>query len=70
MPTLETLREADLRGPLNAKSLRRAHGYVARVRNPVRVGQTLTALVRGSRLYEVEIEVGAGGIDARLHLPL
>ncbi len=69
MLTLEALRKADLRGPLNAKSLRRAHGYVARVRNPVCAGQTLTAQVRGSRLYEVEIEVGEGDIDARCTCP-
>ena len=69
MPTLETLTEADLRGPLNTKSLRRARGYVHRVQDPVRAGQTLTAQVRGSRLYQVEIEVDPGGIHATCSCP-
>lgn len=69
MPTLETLNEADLRGPLNTKSLRRARGYIHRVQDPARAGQTLTAQVRGSRLYQVEVKVDAGGIHAVCSCP-
>jgi len=69
MPTLETLTEDDLRKVMRSKSLRRARGYVDRVRNPVRAGQTLTAQVRGSRLYEVEIDVEPTGISARCSCP-
>ena len=64
MPSLETLSEADLRGPLKTTSMRRARGYVRRVQDPARDDQTLTARVRGSRLYQVEVEVGTGGIHA------
>jgi len=69
MPTLETLTESDLRGPLNAKSLRRARRYVRRVRNPTRSGHTLTAQVRGTRLYKVEIDVEPDGIRALCSCP-
>lgn len=69
MLTLENITEADLRGPLNAKSLRRARGYINRVYNPVRRGQTLTAQVQGTQLYDVEVEVGPDGIDARCSCP-
>ncbi len=69
MPTLESLTKADLRGPLKTKSLRRARGYVNRVQNPTRAGQTLTAQVRGTRLYEVEIDVEPSGISARCSCP-
>lgn len=64
MPTLETLTEADLRGPLSPQSLRRAPRYTARVEHPVRTGRQLTAQVRGTRLYEVEIMVMPSGIVA------
>ncbi len=69
MLTLENITESDLRGPLKAKSLRRAKGYLGRVRNPVRCGQTLTAQVQGSRLYEVEVDVEPNGISARCSCP-
>ncbi len=69
MPTLETLTKADLRGPLKSKSLRRARGYVNCVQNPARSGHTLTAQVRGTRLYEVEIDVEPGGISAICSCP-
>ncbi|MEA3342174.1 MAG: helicase-associated domain-containing protein [Chloroflexota bacterium] len=69
MPTLETLTKADLRGPLKAKSLRRARRYIKRVQNPARSGHTLTAQVRGSRLYEVEIDVTPDGISALCSCP-
>lgn len=64
MPTLETLTEADLHGLLTAKSRQRARGYVNRVRNPVRAGQSLVAQVRGTHVYDVEIDVKASGIAA------
>jgi len=69
MPTLENLTEDDLRGPLNNKSLRKARGYIQRVQDPVRRGQTLTAQVRGTRLYEVEIDIAPTGISARCSCP-
>lgn len=69
MPTLETLTEADLRGALEDQSLQRARGYLGRVQNPVRSGQSLSAQVRGSSLYQVEIEVLPGGIQARCSCP-
>lgn len=69
MPTLETITESDLQGPLKPKSLRRAKGYLGRVRDPIRVGQTLAAQVRGSRLYDVEVDVEPDGINARCSCP-
>ena len=69
MPTLETLTKADLKGPLKSKSLNRARGYIHQVLNPARSGHTLTAQVRGSRLYEVEIDVEPGGISAICSCP-
>jgi len=69
MPTLETLTKADLRGPLKAKSLRRARRYINRVQNPARSGHTLTAQVRGARLYEVKIDVTPDGISAICSCP-
>ncbi len=69
MPTLENLTEADFKRLLKAKSLKRARGYVNKLRNPVRSGQTLTAQVPGTRLYEVEIDVEASGINARCSCP-
>ncbi len=69
MPTLETLSESDLRGPLKPASLQRARGYVSRVQNPVRVGQSLRAEVPGTRLYDVEVDVGPDGIQAQCTCP-
>ena len=69
MPRLETLSEADLHGPLNTTSLSRARGYIRRVQNPARDGQTLIAQVRGSRLYEVEVEMAPDGIHAFCSCP-
>ena len=64
MPTLETLTEDDLRGLLTPNSRQRARGYVNRVIDPVRSGETLTAQVRGSQVYDVEIDVKPSGIGA------
>jgi hypothetical protein len=64
MPTLETLTEADLQGLFTSKSRQRARSYVSRVRVPVRSGQTLTARVRGTDVYDVEIDVKPSGIAA------
>jgi hypothetical protein len=69
MPTLETLTQADLAGALSRASLKKAQGYLGRVQNPVRSGQTLTAQVRGSSLYEVEIDVKPSGIAAICSCP-
>jgi hypothetical protein len=64
MPTLETLTEADLQGLMTAKSRQRARGYVNRVRVPTRAGQSLTARVHGTDVYDVEIDVKPSGIAA------
>jgi hypothetical protein len=69
MPTLETLTYDDLKRVCTSKSLARARGYLARVRNPARKGQTLTAEVQGSRLYRVEIDVAPAGITAQCSCP-
>jgi hypothetical protein len=69
MPTLETLTRDDLKGALKSKSLSRARGYLGRVRNAARQGNTLTADVQGSRLYQVEIDVVPSGISAHCSCP-
>lgn len=69
MPSLETLTEADLSGLLYAASLRRARGYLAAVLEPARSGQTLTARVRGTHLYRVEIEVRSDAVRAHCTCP-
>ena len=69
MPTLENLTQDDLQGLFNAKSLSRARSYIRSVQNPVRTGKTLTAQVRDSQIYEVEIGVEAGGIHAQCSCP-
>ncbi len=69
MPTLETLTTDDLRGPLKKSSLRRARGYVRRLQNLERAGQTLSAEVQGSRHYQMTVDVGPGGIDAHCTCP-
>ena len=69
MPTLENLTKADLRGVLKASSQRRARRYIHKVKNPNRDGRTLTADVRGSQLYQVEIDVEPTGISASCSCP-
>jgi hypothetical protein len=69
MPSLETLTESDLRGPLTGKSLKKARNYVHYVQDPVRRGNTLTAEVHGTRLYQVEVDVESDGIHARCTCP-
>jgi hypothetical protein len=64
MPTLETLTEADLKKWLPISNVRAAYGYLNRVQNPVRSGQSLSAQVRDSYLYAVEVEVGPDGLRA------
>ncbi|MBN1979809.1 MAG: helicase-associated domain-containing protein [Anaerolineae bacterium] len=69
MPTLETLTYDDLKSVLKSESLGRARGYLDRVQNAVRQGNTLTAEVQGSRLYRVEIDVAPSGISAHCSCP-
>ena len=69
MPRLESITEADLREVLKASSLRRARGYLTRVKKAVRAGQTLSAEVKGSWNYQVEIEVGPDTISAHCSCP-
>ncbi len=65
MPTLETLSLADVPGAQSPSDLRLAYGYVQQVLNPTRSGQTLTALVRGGSLYEVEVTAAPDAILSR-----
>jgi hypothetical protein len=69
MLSLLTLTEADIRGVLTAQSLRRAYGYVSRVRDEVRTGSTLTARVPGTRMYSVMVEIEPDGITAECSCP-
>lgn len=69
MSSLEKITEADLRNVLTASSLRRARQYISRVKRPVRSRQTLSAMVRGTRPYQVEIDVESTGIIAQCACP-
>jgi hypothetical protein len=69
MPTLDTLKEADFTSQIDASSRRKARGYLPRVKNGVRRGERLTAEVRGSSLYEVEIDLTTGHLEARCSCP-
>jgi len=64
MPTLETLTINDFHGLIKTSSLRKARGYIRRIQNPARAGNTLTAQVRGTRLYDIEVDVQPAGIYA------
>jgi hypothetical protein len=63
MPTLETLTEAELRQWL-AKSVNKGYRYVNRVKNPTRVGQTLSAEVQGGWPYQVEVSLSEAGLSS------
>lgn len=69
MPSLDTLSQQDLSGLFNANGLRKARSYIRRVRNMARAGETLTAEVRGTYLYNVEIDVKSSGIVALCTCP-
>lgn len=69
MPTLETLTQANLNQVINAKSLKKARGYLHRIRNLQRAGNSLIAEVSGSRTYSVEIELDAQGLHAHCTCP-
>jgi hypothetical protein len=69
MSSLGKITEAHIREVLTASSLRRARRYLNRVKKAVRTGQTLTAEVKGTRLYQVEIEVEPAGITANCSCP-
>ncbi len=69
MPTLESLTEATLEQFLKAKSLRKGRTYLHRVRNPQRIGNSLSAQVADNRMYTVEIVVDGHGIHARCTCP-
>jgi len=69
MPTLESLTEANLNQVINAKSLKKARGYLHRIRNLQRAGNSLTAEVSGSRTYSVEIELDEQGLHAHCTCP-
>ncbi|MCP5101587.1 MAG: hypothetical protein GY943_39085 [Chloroflexi bacterium] len=69
MTSLETLTANDLNEILKSSSIKKARGFVSRVRNGTRHGQSLFAKVGKSRMYQVEIEVDAGGIHAVCSCP-
>lgn len=69
MAALETLNEADIKQVVGNSSLKKARGYLSRVSNGVRNGRSLRAEVRGSRLYNVEIDVAQDGIHAVCSCP-
>lgn len=69
MASLENLTQADIKQVVNNKSLKRARGYVDKVRGAVRNGRTLRAEVGKSRMYQVEIDVLDGGIAAVCSCP-
>lgn len=54
---------------MNAKSLRKARGYLHRIHHPQRAGNSLTAQVTGGRTYSVEIELDEQGIHAHCACP-
>ncbi len=64
MLQLETLTQAEVTRFINDSSIKKARSYLTNIRNPQRKGNRLSAQVRGSSLYEVEIEVGANSIDS------
>ena len=57
MPTLDTLKENDLKSVMKADAIKKGHSYQSQVMNGVRRGETLQAEVRGSTLYLVDIEI-------------
>ncbi len=69
MPSLGTLTEADIRGVLTTNSMKRARNYLNRVFDEARSGQTLTAQVRGTRIYDVEVSLNADDIAAHCTCP-
>lgn len=69
MTSLDTLQMADLKQVINSKSLKRARGYIGRIRNEVRSGRSLRAKVGDSRIYDVEIEVAEDGVHAVCSCP-
>ena len=71
MRTLESLTESDITALFITRSWSRARSYfrTGRVRDARRLGTTLLAKVRGSRLYDVEVEVADGRVDGTCSCP-
>ncbi len=69
MPILENLKEVDIKGYFNASPLRKGKSYRSRLSNLTRTGNILHANVRGSHLYQVEVEVEPDGIYAECSCP-
>ena len=57
MLKLDTLNQVEIRHVVNANSLHKAQRYLNKIYDPKRIGETLTAHVRGSLMYQVEIHV-------------
>ncbi|MBI3959343.1 MAG: hypothetical protein HY328_11090 [Chloroflexi bacterium] len=64
MPTLETLSRNDVTDLFTKSAFSKARDYQTRVGSPVRTGSRLTAKVLGTKMYDVEVEVGEQGIHA------
>lgn len=71
MRTLDTLTENDITSLFTPRSWSRARSYFRkrRVHEARRLGTTLLAKVQGARLYDVEIEVADGKVDATCSCP-
>ena len=67
--SLDTLTQTDIKRALNTNSFRRAKRYLSRISRPIRKGDTLTAQVRGTYVYEVEVQVKESGIAAICDCP-
>jgi hypothetical protein len=62
MPTLATLTDSEVRTVLGKRTYNKAAGYVNRIRNPQRRGDTLSAQIQGTYLYNVEVDVVGSAI--------
>jgi uncharacterized Zn finger protein len=70
MPVLDQLRLSDLNDLFSHSGIKKARKYLPRTcARSVRQGHTLRAQVRGTSLYQVEIDVTANGINAVCSCP-
>jgi hypothetical protein len=69
MPTLEKFSHVHLKKIINAATQRKARGYINRLSNCVRRGDTLTADARGTNQYHVEIIFSEEGVQAVCSCP-
>ena len=69
MPTLDQFQPSDLSDLFSHSAQKKARKYLPRIQNGVRQGHTLRAQVRGTSLYQVEIDVTANGVNAVCSCP-